>query len=137
MKSYEGLLGTPRYASLNTHRGYEQSRRDDLESFAYTLIYLIRGSLPWQGLQEDMDAIFKKKKATSISRLCDGLPKELGRILSYSRKLPFTAAPDYEYVRNLLSTAADRAGSLGDMFIEWGPGSGDSELDDGLKPDAR
>ncbi|VAI37856.1 unnamed protein product [Triticum turgidum subsp. durum] len=44
--------GTIRYASVHAHLGRTGSRRDDLESLAYTLIFLIRGRLPWQGFQE-------------------------------------------------------------------------------------
>jgi len=84
MRVNKQLTGTARYASIHTHNGYEQSRRDDLESFLYILIYFLKGSLPWQGLdarnrEEKYKKIKDTKKSTSLELLCSGLPSKLKR----------------------------------------------------------
>ena len=99
-KDNKSLTGTARYASLNTHLGIEQARRDDLEQIGIVLMYFIRGSLPWQGLpaktkEEKYEQIKIKKAVTSIEDLCSGYPKEFQHFLNYTRKLKFEEKPDY------------------------------------------
>ena len=100
------LTGTPRYASINNHLGIEQSRRDDLESIAYILIYFLKGTLPWQGLKAKNASkkymlILNKKQSVSIAQLCQGCPSQFAEFLAYSRSLKFDAKPDIPYLRKI------------------------------------
>jgi serine/threonine protein kinase len=118
------LTGTARYASLSTHLGIEQSRRDDLESLGYVLLYLLRGGLPWQGLKakdknQKYSRITDKKIVTPIEELIAGYPDEFGVYLNYCRSLKFEEKPDYRYLRGLFRTLFFERGYTYDFAWDW------------------
>ena len=120
----KNLTGTARYASINTHVGIEPSRRDDLESLGYVLMYLARGSLPWQGLKADTKAkkyerIKKRKMETSAATLCDGFAPEFRRYFEYCRSLRFDDRPDYAYLRKLFLDVYKREKFRDDNLFDW------------------
>lgn len=104
-RDHRGLTGTLRYASVNAHLGLELSRRDDLESLCYLLIYLAKGGLPWQGVvaakQERSDRVLEMKLSSGFDALCRGLPSEFAAALRYVRSLHFEADPNYAYLHRL------------------------------------
>ncbi|EES00121.1 hypothetical protein BDA96_03G032600 [Sorghum bicolor] len=89
--------GTVRYASVHAHLGRTGSRRDDLESLAYTLIFLLRGRLPWQGYQGENKGflVCKKKMATSPESLCGICPQPFRNFVEYVVNLKFDEEPNY------------------------------------------
>ena len=96
----KSLTGTPRYASVHAHQGIEQSRRDDMEAIGYVLIYLFKGSLPWQTLHAKKGTNWQKeigvmKAALPLEELCEGLPSEFLRYMQYCRGLEFEETPNY------------------------------------------
>lgn len=111
----KNLTGTARYASINTHIGYEQSRRDDLETIGHVLLYFLRGSLPWQGLpgrskNEKYNNIKKKKIEVSLDDLCKGYPEEFKEFMTYCRALQFTDEPDYKHLIGLFEGCMKKNG---------------------------
>ncbi|GAV65523.1 Pkinase domain-containing protein [Cephalotus follicularis] len=89
--------GTVRYASVHAHLGRTGSRRDDLESLAYTLIFLLRGRLPWQGYQGENKGflVCKKKMATSPETLCCFCPQPFRHFVEHVVNLKFDEEPNY------------------------------------------
>ena len=118
------LTGTARYASVNALSGYEQGRRDDLESIAYILIYFLKGSLPWQGLkvakkEDRYKKICQKKKEISIEKLCSGLPSELQLFFNAIKRLDFTEVPDYDYLKETLKRIMEKNRYQMDFYFDW------------------
>ncbi|XP_048127265.1 casein kinase 1-like protein 1 [Rhodamnia argentea] len=118
------LTGTARYASVNTHLGIEQSRRDDLESLGYLLMYFLRGSLPWQALKagtkkQRHEKIGAKKVSTSIEALCRGYPAEFASYFHYCRSLQFDDKPNYSHLKRLFRDLFIREGFQFDYVFDW------------------
>lgn len=141
-------VGTSLFASINTHLGLESSRRDDLESLAYMLIYFLRGTLPWrrlrapsslpssvlnqisdtedrQGAEERYNPVtatwdlIRDSKLEHEATLTDGLPEEFDILYTYARNLEFDDLPDYEGLRNCFRGLADRLGIEYDGVFDW------------------
>ena len=124
MTNKKKLTGTARYASIHALGGYEQSRRDDLEAVGYVLIYFLRGSLPWQGLQarnkeERYKKILQKKIDTSPYDLCYGFPKELEKYVEYTRNLEYEEEPNYEMLRGLFMKILRDEELKYDYIFDW------------------
>jgi serine/threonine protein kinase len=124
----KSFTGSARYASINTHLGIEQSRRDDLESLGYVLLYLLRGRLPWQGLKANSrdrrdkhTQIQDKKLTTSLDTLCQGLPPAFQEYLRLVRALRFADRPNYRYLRQLFADLLVEKGFARDQQYDWTP----------------
>jgi len=120
----KNLTGTARYASINTHLGIEQSRRDDLESLGYVVMYFNRGFLPWQGLKavtkkQKYEKISEKKISTAPDLLCKNFPSEFAHYINYIRSLRFDEKPDYTFLRKLFRDLFVRLGYKYDAVFDW------------------
>ncbi|EAX96220.1 CK1 family protein kinase [Trichomonas vaginalis G3] len=110
------FTGTTRYGSINDHLDIEQSRRDDMESLAYTLIYFLKGFLPWHGCKRET---FQIKLSTSVEELCEGLPVEFSIFLQDMRKLDFEEEPNYSKYLQLFRSLFLNSGFVYDDVYDW------------------
>ena len=118
------LTGTARYASINALDGITQSRRDDLESVGYVLMYFLKGRLPWQGVTnnnkiERYAKILEIKRQTTPEKLCLGYPKEFEEYVTYTRNLLYEQDPDYAYLKNLFVQVLKKEGYIIDYYYDW------------------
>lgn len=104
------LTGTVRYASIHTHLGEEQSRRDDLEALGYVFVYLLKQKLPWmnaggESKHEQQQRVMALKVNTPLETLCEGVPAAILQYLRHVRSLSFDQAPDYALLRGYFKAA--------------------------------
>ncbi|CAG9324771.1 unnamed protein product [Blepharisma stoltei] len=115
------FVGTAYFASLNTHQGIEQSRRDDLESFCYILAYFCSGELPWMPkikIKTTETKILVKKMTSSPIDLFKEAPSEFLQIMIYVKSLQFEEKPNYEYMNSLFQ-AAKRRENINGHTLNW------------------
>ena len=124
MRKGKGFVGTGLFASIHAHEGVEQSRRDDLESLAYTLVWLLKGSLPWSHVPctneaQWLEAIYRKKVETPVEAVCDGLPAEFCEFLRDVRNLGYEEDPDYSAYERRFRDLFVREGFVFDYAYDW------------------
>ena len=124
IKEENKLIGTARFASINAMEGLSQSRRDDLESLGYMLIYFLKGKLPWQNFliknkEERYNKIKQTKKEIAINELCSNCPKEIGQYITYVKKLKYEEEPNYNYIKNLFYEILNKTGNKFDYLYDW------------------
>jgi len=118
------LTGSLKYASINSHLGIQQSRRDDLESLGITLVLFALGKLPWQDIRahtkkELNNKIMQIKINTPVERLCEFLPAEFATYMNYCRALTYDEKPGYNVLRRLFRKLFIRKGFCEDHIFDW------------------
>lgn len=127
--------GTAMFASRNAHFCNSLSRRDDLESLAYTLAFLYKGSLPWSSFQNKMKRNYfelgKIKQYWIEKGVFPDMPVEFQHFVEYIRKLSFEETPNYKFLSNLLLDMAKRYDfKLESNRWEWSNSSAFSQEND-------
>lgn len=113
-KSINKLLGTPNYISVNVHNGIEPSRRDDIESIIYILLYCLYGYIPWNNCQ--LGDIYEKKQKLEVTY---AVPSFIRVLLTYVRNLKFKDTPDYEYICGVLKKEFNENNLTNTIEFEW------------------
>jgi hypothetical protein len=89
------IMGTSNYISVNIHNLNQPSRRDDIESVVYIIIYMLFGKLFWESLKS-----YKEKEVMKINlERNDEIPDSIKKYLSYIRNLKFNDHPIYDFTR--------------------------------------
>ena len=120
------FTGTLNFASVNTHKGYEQTCLDDLESLFYVIIYFLTGKLPWESISNEkgdlnkkLEEIKKEKINTTIEDLCADMPEELKECLEYIKKSEFYVKPDYKFLKKKCEKLYMKKYGVYDYQYDW------------------
>ena len=118
------MIGTARYASRNAICGLQLSRRDDLESLSYTILYFLTKKLPWQGikaktLEKRYKKIYDKKEELEKWDKFKEIPEQIQNFIKYCKNLGFTEEPDYNLMKNLFNELMEKHKYEVDNNFSW------------------
>ena len=116
--------GNLKYSSRNTMKGIMPSRRDDLESIGYMLIYLYTQHLPWDNIStknknELAKKIYEIKSLIPIKMICENAPNEMNEFMKYVKSLKFEEEPNYNYLIKILENMLKKINQVNDMHFSW------------------
>lgn len=119
----KSFIGTTRYASISAHSGIEISRKDDLESLIYVLVFLFKGHLPWQNLKvsesEKTKKVGEMKIKMTSEEICKDMPEEFIKFLNYVKNLSFKQNPDYNFLKGLIGKIGFNNNFQMDWIWDW------------------
>jgi len=120
------FIGTTRYASVNAHDGIQLSRRDDMESLGFVLIYLYKGSLPWQGLgikniseKHKKFVSMKSFRSDELKTFLQDSPECFMKFIMDCQMLSFMDTPNYAKLRFWLDQTLQTYGLPKDEKYDW------------------
>ena len=113
-KKINSLIGSPNFVSLNVHKGIEPSRRDDIESCIYIIIYMLYGKLEWFDKNINEMPVLKEEVTNKKE-----IPAFIKLILEYIRNIKFDEKPDYDYLIKLLVDVFNNNNYKLDNHFEW------------------
>ena len=118
------MCGTARYASMNALSGLQLSRRDDLESLSYMILYFLTKKLPWQGITAKSLAtrykkIYEKKSELEKWDKFLSLPIQIQNFIKYCRNLGFSEDPNYKLMKNFFYDLMKQNEFVDDKNFSW------------------
>ena len=118
------IIGTARYTSVNSLKGFEMSRRDDLEAFYYMIIFFFLKRLPWQDIKEK-SRVQKYHKILTLKCLFNIddykilLPNEIRKMFKYVKNLKFEEEPNYSLIKNSFRSILYNIGHTENETFSW------------------
>lgn len=94
IKQTNGKIGSKNYMSINSHNSLELSRRDDLESLGYMLLYLYNGLLPWNNESDENKILIMKQNILNDN----SIPEIIINYVKRVKKLEFEETPNYKLI---------------------------------------